>query len=75
MLKSSPNTLRTLVLPVFAPFVAYYLVVWNPAGNGIDYTLNLGVGEDNFQSFRNIEDVVRDNNHLHTPCTEPYPGI
>lgn len=64
----------TLALPVFAPYVTYYLVVWNPAGNAIDYTLNLGVGEDNFQSFRNIEDLVRDNNHLHTPCTEPYPG-
>lgn len=32
------------------------------------------VGEDNFPSFRNIEDPVRNNNHLHTPCTEPYPG-
>ena len=63
----------TLALPVFAPFVSYYLVVWNPAGNAIDYTLNLGIDEGNFQNFSNIEDMVRDNNHLHTPCTEPYP--
>ncbi len=64
----------TLGAPIFVPFTVAYLVVWNPAGNGIDYTLNLGVDENNFQSFTNIEDMVRDNNHLHTPCTPPYPG-
>lgn len=64
----------TLATPVFAPFTTAYFVVWNPAGNSIDYTLNLGVDESNFQSFQNIDDLVRDNNHLHTPCTGPYPG-
>ncbi len=63
----------TLGAPIFAPFTTAFLVVWNPAGNPLDYTLNLGVDESNFQSFRNIEDLVRDNNHLHTPCTDPYP--
>lgn len=64
----------TLGSPIFVPFTTAYLVVWNPAGNAIDYTLNLGVDESTFLNFRNIEDMVRDNNHLHTPCTIPYPG-
>ena len=64
----------TLGAPIFIPFTTAYLVVWNPAGNAIDYTLNLGVDESTFEHFENIEDLVRDNNHLHQPCTEPYPG-
>ncbi len=63
----------TLGAPIFAPFTTAYLVVWDPDGAPMDYTLNLGVDEGSFQSFRNIEDVVQDNNHLHTPCTAPYP--
>ena len=63
----------TLGSPIFVPGTTAYLVVWNPAGNPMDYTLNLGVDESSFQSFENIEDLVRDNNHLHTPCTDPYP--
>lgn len=63
----------TLGAPIFVPGTTAYLVVWSPAGNPMDYTLNLGVGENNFQSYENIEDMVRDNNHLHTPCTDPYP--
>ena len=63
----------TLGAPIFFPGATAYLAVWSPAGNPMDYTLNLGVDENNFQSFENIEDLVRDNNHLHTPCTDPYP--
>lgn len=64
----------TLGAPIFVPGTTAYLVVWNPTGSPIDYTLNLGVDETNFENFSNIEDMVRDNNYLHTPCTEPYPG-
>ncbi len=68
------TTSDTLAAPMFAPYTTAYLVVWNPEGNPIDYTLNLGIDESSFQHFENIEDLVRDNNHLHTPCTVPYPG-
>lgn len=60
--------------PIFAPYTIAYLVVWDPDGVPQDYTLNIGVDERNFQNFPEIEDFVRDNNHLHRPCTEPYPG-
>jgi hypothetical protein len=57
--------------PLFAPGTTYYLAVWSPEGTPMDYTLNLGVDESNIMHFENIEDLVQDNNHLHTPCTEP----
>jgi len=63
-----------LGLPIFAPYTTAFFVVWDPDGVPQDYTLNIGVDESNFQSFPEIEDFVRDNNHLHRPCTEPYPG-
>jgi hypothetical protein len=59
--------------PIFVPGTTAYLAVWNPAGNPTDSTVNPGIGEDSFQSFENIEDLVRDNSHLHSPCTAPCP--
>jgi hypothetical protein len=59
--------------PIFSLTTAYF-VVWDPDGVPQDYTLNVGVDESQFQHFEEIEDFVRDNNHLHGPCTEPYPG-
>jgi len=61
----------TLTAPVFAPNTTYYLAVWNPSGDAMDYTLNVGTGEENFQHNEALEDLVRDNNHLHRPCTDP----
>lgn len=58
--------------PIFAPYTTAYFVVWDPDGVPQDYTLNVGVDESNFASFPEIEDFVRDNNHLHRPCKEPY---
>ena len=63
-----------LAVPIFAPFTTAYFVVWDPDGVPQDYTVNIGVDETNFQSFPEIEDFVRDNGHLHRPCTDPYPG-
>jgi hypothetical protein len=61
-----------------APFfhTTYYVVVWSTGGNGFDYTMAIGLGEEMTDVYRNL-DIVRltqDNNHLHTPCTTPYPN-
>lgn len=60
--------------PIFAPYTTAYFVVWDPDGVPQDYTVNVGIDEDNTVHSSEIEDFVRDNNHLHRPCKDPYPG-
>jgi hypothetical protein len=45
----------TLGAPIFVPGTTEYLAVWSPAGNPIDYTLNLGVDESSFQTSKTLK--------------------
>jgi hypothetical protein len=64
---------NTISRAVFIPG-PYMLAIWDPDGNPQDYTANIGFREDNTLPNLPVQDFVRDNAHLHTPCTEPYPG-
>ena len=49
----------------------YWIAIFDPSGKVQDYTANIGFSEINFVPNPEIEDLVRDNGHLHTPCHEP----
>jgi hypothetical protein len=63
---------NTIAQPVFYPG-DYYLVIWDPAGDAMDYTANIGFSEENYSADPDVLDQIRDNALLHHPCKEPYP--
>jgi hypothetical protein len=54
---------------------SYYAVVWDPEGKPYDYAMSIGLGEEFTDIYRTLDmiDLARNNNHLHGPCTTPYP--
>ena len=61
---------NTIAQPVFAAGT-YRIIMYDPSGKEQDYTANIGFSEENFIPNPKIEDLVRDNGHLHTFCNEP----
>jgi hypothetical protein len=64
---------NTISTPVFVPG-PYYIVTWDPQGKHQNYTFNIGFEEGSTMPDPETEDIIRDNEWMHTPCTEPYPG-
>ena len=64
------NFSNTINQPIFIPGT-YWIVIWDPSRKEQDYTANIGFSERNTVPNEEVEDIIRDNGHLHTPCHDP----
>jgi hypothetical protein len=60
---------NSIALPVFVPGI-YNIIVYDPNGKAQDYTANIGSSEENRIPNPEVEDLIRDNNLLHTACSK-----
>jgi len=60
---------NSIALPVFVPGI-YSIIMYDPDGKAQDYTANIGLSEENFIPNTKVQDLVRDNNLLHTACSK-----
>ncbi len=60
---------NSIALPVFVPGI-YNIIVYDPDGKAQDYTANIGSSEENRIPNPEVEDLIRDNNLLHTACSQ-----
>jgi hypothetical protein len=65
---------NSIALPVFVPGI-YNIIVYDPAGKAQDYTANIGSSEENRIPNSEVEDLIRDNNLLHTACSETFGEV
>ncbi|MFB2768741.1 hypothetical protein ACE1AT_05530 [Pelatocladus sp. BLCC-F211] len=71
----TPENFRNTISTAVTLPGTYYIAMWNPTGQPIDYTANIGFQED----LSNVPDPeivkeIKNNKLLHTPCSIPYPG-
>ena len=60
---------NSIAQPVFVPGI-YNIIVYDPDGKAQDYTANIGSSEENRIPDLDVEDLIRDNNLLHTACSK-----
>ena len=65
---------NSIALPVFVPGI-YSIIMYDPDGKAQDYTANIGSSEENQIPNPEVEDLIRDNNLLHTACSETFGEV